>query len=73
MWELQTVFERQNETPFGILWLGKQLVFILDVSVCECVCIWMKGRVGKGLIPAWFGQREQNTFKGNMDCSINPT
>lgn len=24
MWELQTVFERQNETPFGILWLGKQ-------------------------------------------------
>lgn len=39
MWELQTVFERQNETPFGILWLGKQLGFILDVSVCVYLCL----------------------------------
>jgi len=43
--ELQTPFERQNVIPFGILWLGKQPGFILEVSwrvcmhACLCVCV----------------------------------
>lgn len=56
MWEVQTAFERQNEIPFGILWLGKQLGFILDAGVSVCLdeskwcagnhpsLVWTEGR-----------------------------
>lgn len=63
MWEVQTAFERQNEIPFGILWLGKQLGFILDVG-CVRVCVWMRASAAQGIIQAWFGQKEENALKG---------
>lgn len=62
VWELQTAFERQNEIPFGILWLGKQLGFILAVGWCVCVFEWEGGAV-RGITQAWFGEREEEAWK----------
>lgn len=48
VWELQTPFERENVIPFGILWLGKQPGFILEVSLsvcvraCVCLCVFRR-------------------------------
>lgn len=71
MWEVQTAFERQNEIPFGILWLGKQLGFILDVG-CASVCLdESKGCAGNHPSLVWTEGRE--CIKRTEESSLNPT
>lgn len=59
--ELQTAFERQNVIPFGILWVGKQPGFILEVSWRVCVCVFRGGVLcrGWGTVRAGIRERER--------------
>lgn len=71
MWEVQTAFERRNEIPFGILGLGKQLGFILDIG-CVRVCLdESKCCVGNRPSLVWTEGRE--CFIRNEESSLNST
>lgn len=63
VWELQTAFERQNVIPFGILWVGKQPGFILEVSwrVCVCVCLEEGCFAGDGELSELESERERES------------
>lgn len=71
MWEVQTAFERQNEIPFGILWLGKQLGFILDVG-CVSVCL-DESECCAGSRPSLVWTEGRECIKRNEGSSSNPT